>query len=172
MAWIYPGGLTDTDFSDGETNSGYQIASFIYGAAITISSTGTVTALSSKMRTTGGTITVKYGLYDSSGTLIGQTTASVTSNTQSWVDSAAVSFSISSTGTYYVMVSGENNDDPVLGFDTSGNGSYATETYATAMASSETISSDDTGKLYGVRLDLTAGGSQSNAPRMALLGAG
>lgn len=160
MAWQYPGGLTDTDFSDALTTGGWSPWSYIYGAHFTLSA-GTVTMLGVKVKSeSGATRNLKFGLYNSSGTLLAQSTATVSSITLAWVDSGSISASVSS-GTHYVLVSsdGDGANYAQYGYDTSGNGSYATENYATAMASSETISDQaDTGQLYGVRLDFTADG--------------
>ena len=156
---LYPLGLTDTDFSDGTTEASWSPESFIYGAHIVISEAGTVTQMGVKARTSGGTVALKFGLYDSGGSLVVQSTGSLTlGGAVAWVDSGTFSASVSA-GTYHVMVSAASNSAN-YGYDTSGNGSYATEAYATAMASSETITGPtggDANSIYGVRLDFTAG---------------
>ena len=174
MAWIYPGGLADTDFSDGLTTSGWQPYSYIYGAHFVIGSSGTASMMGVKAKSeNGGTRNIKFGLYTSGGSLVAQSTATVSSLTLAWVNSGSISESLSA-GTYYVLVStdGDISNYAQYGYDSSGDGSYATEAYATAMQSSETISGQaDTAQLYGVRLDFTAGGS-TYTPRSMLLGVG
>lgn len=163
MALIYPGGLTDTDFSDGATGASWQPQNFLYGAKITIPSAGTVTQLGCKCRSdSGGAVAIKFGLYTSGGSLVQQTTGSAPLAALDWVNSGTISASVSA-GDYFVLVSAAT-DVVAYGYDTSGNGSYATEAYATAMQSSETITDGgDTGQLYGVRLDFTASGGGGTA---------
>jgi hypothetical protein len=164
MALIYPLGLTAADFSDGRTASGWAPESFVYGSHIVIPSSGTVTQLGVMCATNLAEVALKLGLYNSSGTLLAQSTSATgATSTLAWADSGAISASVSA-GTYYVMASAAT-DQAVYGFDTAGDGSYAAEVYATAMAASESITAQgDTGKLYGVRLDFTAGGGASGNP--------
>jgi hypothetical protein len=172
MAWIYPGGLTDTDFADGTTNTAWAIHLNIYGAAITIPSAGTVTKLGAYCKQNDvGDLGLKFGLYTSGGSLVAQSTGTVTLNTLSWVDSGTISGAVSA-GTYYVVLSGESSA-VLQGYDTSANGVEAAEAYATAMQSSESLAAGDgsTGYRFGVRLDFTAGGS-GYTPRSMLLGVG
>lgn len=173
MAWIYPGGLTVTDFADGSTAVGYESASFIYGSRITIPSSGNVAQFGVMTQTTtGGPYGIKFGLYDTSGNLIVQSTGTSQSSGPglAWMDSATFSQAVSA-GDYFLMVSAENRV-VLWGYDTSGNGSFATEAYSTAMASTETISAEaEAATLFGVRLDFTASGA-SFVPRSLLLGVG
>lgn len=165
MALQYPGGLTAADFSDGSTDSGWQPQSYLYGAHIVIASSGTVTQLGVKgyTRGGGGATAVKIGLYTSGGTLVVQSTTTISGSTPAWFNSGAISESVAA-GTYYVLVSGATSS-AAWGFDTSGDGSYATEAYATAMQATETITgSGDASSMYGVRLDFTAGGGSTYAP--------
>lgn len=170
MAYIYPAGLTSADFADGNTSSGWQPQNFIYGGDVVIPSSGTVTLLGSRCATNGASVDYKLGLYTSAGVLVGQgTITGVSSGTYAWRDTGALSLSVTA-GTYYVLVSGSSSD-ATYQYDTAGNGSFATEAYATAMQSTETITAGgDTGQLYGVRVDFTASGGF--VPRMLLLGVG
>lgn len=174
MAWIYPGGLTDTDFADSLTDWDWGPTSYLYGAHFVIGSSGTASMMGVKIKSeSGATRNIKFGLYTSGGSLVAQSTATVSSLTLAWVDSGAISESLSA-GTYYVLIStdGDVSNYAQYGIDTSGDGSFATEAYATAMQSSETISGQaDAAQLYGVRLDFTAGGS-TYTPRSMLLGVG
>lgn len=155
MALVYPLGLASTDFADGNTSSGWQPQNFAYGAHFVTAGAGTVTQLGVRGACDTGTRGVKLALYDSTGTLIGSGTATVGASV-AWVDSGAVSLSIPSAGTYYVLVSGEDST-VFYDYDTAGNGSFATEAYASFPAASESITAQgDTGQLYGVRMDFTA----------------
>jgi hypothetical protein len=165
MALIYPLGLTAADFSDGNTATGWQPENFVYGAHISIPSAGTVTQLGVKCFVNTGSADLKFGLYTSAGSLVAQATATGVTGSMAWVNSGAISASVSA-GTYYVLISA-SIDQVSYGFDSAGNGSFATEAYATAMAASETITDQgDTGNLYGVRLDFTA------APTIVRVGTG
>lgn len=160
MALIYPGGKADTAFNDGTTTSGWQPESFLYGADVVIPSSGTVTQLGFFGAAATGTVSFKIGLYTSAGVLVGQSTSSSSSGTLAWLNSGAVSLSVSA-GTYYVLVSASNSDGR-YGYDTTGNGTYATEAYATAMAATESLTiGGDVNLQYGVRLDFTAGGTDA-----------
>ena len=173
MALIYAGGLGVSDFVDNYTNSGYSPHQYLYGAPVVIPSSGTVTQLGFWGGASGsGSFGFKLGLYNSSGTLIGQSTASITAGAAAaWIDSGAVSLPVSA-GTYYLMVSCQTSSG-FLGSSNTGNGTYATEDYATAMQASESLSiGAETGRLFGVRLDFTAGGGGTNNQRGTTLGAG
>jgi hypothetical protein len=173
VALIYPLGLASTDFSDGESTSGWQPESFVYGADITIPGDGTVTQLGVKTRgNSGGSVALKVGLYTSGGVLVAQTTATaLAGGSAAWVDSGSISASVSA-GTYYVLVSAANNQ-AVYGYDTSGNGSFATEANATAMAATETITAGgDVGFLYGVRADFSAAVTFTSHPTQQSAAAG
>jgi hypothetical protein len=156
VAYIYPAGLTSADFADGNTSPGWQPQNFIYGGDVVIPSSGTVTLLGSRCATIYGSVDYKLGLYTSAGVLVGQgTITGVSGGGYAWRDTGALSLSVTA-GTYYVLVSASSSD-ATYQYDTAGNGSFATEAYATAMQSTETITAGgDTGKLYGVRVDFTA----------------
>lgn len=163
MALIYPLGLIDTDFSDAETGPAWQPEVFAYGAHIVIPSSGTVTLLGAKVRVGSGTLGLKFGLYNSAGTLEGSSTATITATSLTWLDSGAVSIPVVS-GTYYLLISCASNVG-IIGTDTAGDGSTATEAYASFPVASETISAlTETGLLYGVRLDFTAGSTDYSSP--------
>lgn len=163
MALIYPLGLTAADFSDGSTSPGYQPQNFVYGAHFDLATSGTVTQLGVKcVANSGPGVALKIGLYTSAGVLLAQstTTTGASGSGLAWQNSGAISASVSA-GRHYVLVSAAS-DQGIYGYDTSGSGSYATEAYATAMAATETITAEaETGLLYGVRMDFTAGSAAS-----------
>jgi hypothetical protein len=152
--WTYPGGLNDASFTGGPTDSDYQPHNFLYGAKITIATSKVASKMGVRVSTSGTPGALKFGLYDISGNLLAQSTAdTVSSTTMEWVDSGAISVNLAA-GSYFVLVSGEVSSIR-YNFSTSGDGSYATEVYATAMQESETITdSGDEGQLYAVRLEL------------------
>lgn len=166
MALIYPGGLASTDFSDGSTSPGWQPQNYVYGSDVAIPSSGTVTQLGVKcVANSGSGVALKLGLYTSGGVLVAQSTATTGASGSglAWQNSGSISASVTA-GTYYVLVSAAT-DQGNYGYDTSGNGSYATEAYSSAMAATETIAAGaETGALYGVRVDFTAGATATAAP--------
>lgn len=165
MAWIYAGGLTDTSFTTGYSGAAWQPQNFVYGGHFVIASAGTVTQFGVYGSDEGvGQPNLKFGLYDDAGNLVAQSTGQFTSSTIQWYNSAALSQALSP-GTYYLMVSA-SSADAAYGYSSGGAGSYATEAYATFPQSTETISEQaEANQLYGVRMDFTAGSSQSQAPR-------
>lgn len=182
MALIYPEATGSGSFTSGSTAPGWQPENFLYGAHFVVGSAGTVTQMGVYADWGGnaGNIAIKFGLYTSGGSLIGQSTGTITSGTKAWRDSGAVSLSIPSAGTYYVLVSAADADAS-YGYSNTFDGSFATEAYATAMQSSETITGEgDAGIGYGVRMDFTAtaggaiSGSSANTitPTGALTGSG
>jgi len=158
MALIYSPGRTATDFGDGTSYAAWQPQNFLYGGHVDIPSSGTVTQLGVFAGSAGGAVGLKFGLYTSAGVLVAQSTGTVAgTGSPTWVNSGAISASVSA-GRHYVLVSAANANG-TYGWSTTGNGSYATEAYATAMQATETISVEaETNQLYGVRLDFTAGG--------------
>ena len=159
VQWYYPGNEPDTSFADGTTNSGWQPHNFCYGAAITLPA-GTVTQLGAYVDTGGfGTIDLKLGLYDSGGNLVVQAAAITIPNgsTKTW-RTADIADTIISSGTYYVLGSAATTNLR-YGYDSAGNGVYANVAYASAMASSTTINGPETGLRYGVRAEVSTGGS-------------
>lgn len=174
MAWIYTGGLSDTAYTSGNTSAGWQPQNFAYGGHFVLASGGTVTQFGVKAsQDSVGPYGLKFGLYDSSGNLIASSTGSVSSGSFVWNDSGTFSQAVSA-GTYYLLVSAETTNVQYQ-YDASGNGSFATETYASFPANPETITGQgDTAQLYGVRMDYTAGasGNSQGATRRLLLGVG
>lgn len=160
MALVYAGGLTSTDFTAGLTGGGWQPQNFLYGGHVSIPSAGTVTQLGVYAKSgDGSAVTFKLGLFDSAGVLVAQsTTASITSTNTAWIASGAISATVSA-GTYYVLVSASTVEGS-YGYAASSAGSYADGVYASAMPSSVSTAGfqGETGQLYGVRLDFTAGG--------------
>lgn len=157
MAWIYSGGLTDTSFTSGPTTSGWAPAQFVYGGQLTVATDSTATQM--RVRVENGDVAnaygMKFGLYSGS-TLVVQATGTLAAGaTAQWLESSTFSEAVSA-GTYTVLVSCANNDGAEYYYNTGGSGSYASEAYATAMASTETISHDDSGFLYGVGLNVEA----------------
>lgn len=157
MALIYAGGLTDTSFTTGNSNAGYQHSAFAYGGHFVLGSGGTVTQFGVRGFTDTAVRAVKFGLYDASGNLIGSGTGSMDTTT-AWYDSGTVSVSVPSAGTYYLLVSVEANDCGIY-FSSADDGTFATEAYATFPADPESLTiGGDTGSLYAVRMDFSVGG--------------
>lgn len=157
MALIYPAGLTASDFSTGATNAAWQTSAFCYGSPITIPSAGTVTQMGVYTYDNGGGQTFKIALYDSSGNLVGSSTGTGVGVTPAWANSGTVSLAVTA-GTYYVMVSGSDNNIQWQ-YDGTADGYYGNTAFASFPADPETIT-QDTGSndLFGVRVDFTAGG--------------
>lgn len=173
MALIYPAGLSGAPSIAGYINAGWAPEANVYGARITAPSSGTVTQLGFYGFVRDSVSTAfKIGLYNTSGTLLAQSTiAASTNGTPSWRDSGAISASVSA-GDYFVLVSASTSSGAYGYASSGGAGSFATENYASAMAASESITADgDTGYYYYVRLDFTAGGGTNNQ-RGTTLGAG
>lgn len=166
--WWYPGsGLTDTSFTNGPTSAGWQPQNFIYGAGITVGgSAGTATKISVRGLNGGvsGTLALKLGLYNSAGSLIAQTTATVTT-TPAWVE-GAISVAVSP-GTYNVMVSGATNQAAYY-HSATGNGIGETVAYASAMPASINTTGDETGLLYAVRVYVVEGGGSASILRQMM----
>lgn len=161
MSLIYTYGLTDASFTSGFSGPAWAPQSYLYGGDIVIPGSGTVTQLGAYLRSGAGAVDFKFGLYDSSGVLQAQSTGSTSSGAFIWLNSGAISASVSA-GTYYVLLSASNSNAQ-YGYSSSGDGSFATEAYATAMAATETITGrGDAGLLYGVRLDFTASASAAS----------
>lgn len=170
QTWYYPGGEPDTSFGDGTSNAAWTPQNFLYGAAITLPA-GTVTRLRLYTDSDGTAgITAKLGLYDSSGNLVVQGSVSIpTGSTKAWNTADVADTSISA-GTYYVFGS-SSTADMRYGYDSSGNGNYATLAYASAMAATITIDGPDTGLRYGVGAEVADGGGGS-ARTLLLMGVG
>ena len=168
----YPGGLTDADFNDGLTGTGYNPDNFSYGSKITVDVAGTVTGLSATGQSIGGAKNIKLALYDSSGNLVSGSSTSCTFQNiggNVWRDSGAISVAVSS-GNYYVMTSAEDTNAE-YGFDNSGNGLGETIAYASFPPASISTTEDETGTRFGVRLYLVEGGA-ARKPGITLMGVG
>lgn len=158
VAWYYPGGEPDTSFADGTTSDGYSPHNFCYGAAVTLPA-GTVTQLGAYVDTQStGTIDVKLGLYDSGGTLVVQSSAITIPNgsTKAWNTANVADTSISA-GTYYVVGVG-STIKLRYGYDSSGNGVFVSQNYASSMGASVTIDGPEVGTRFGVRAEVDDGG--------------
>lgn len=164
MAWVYPSGISESFTASGEINTGWQPQNFLYGSKIVLGEAGTVTqaGLYCYHGSGGGPTTIKFGLYDSSGNLIVQTTGAVSGFSYTWIDSGTFSEAVSA-GTYFLVVSAadENPAYPYVSgaSDSSISGSRA---YASAMADPQTFS--NAAESMGVRLDFTAGASGPSIP--------
>lgn len=155
--WYYPGGELDTSFNDATTNDGWQPQNFCYGSAITLPA-GTVTQLGVFADTQlTGSIAYKIGIYDSGGTLVVQGSATLADSiNRSWT-SVDVADTAIPAGTYYVVAVGATVKFR-YGYDSSGDGVYVNQNYASSMGGSVTISGPETGLRYGVRAEVQAPG--------------
>jgi hypothetical protein len=161
---IYPNGLGDGSFTSGNTNGGWQPHNFIYGSPIVIASSGTVTQFGviGNRGGRGTNVLVKFGLYTSAGVLVGQSSAIMTATSNAWLDSGAVSLSVTAQ-TYYLMVSGDY-EATAWAYSNTFNGTFATESYASAMAATESLTiGGETGIGFGVRVDFTESGGIPNS---------
>ena len=167
--WYYPGNEPDTSFGDGTSSDTWQPQNFCYGAAITLPA-GTVTQLGGYVDTQStGTINLKLGLYDSGGNLVVQASpiSIPDGSTKTWRTADVADTSIAG-GTYYVVGVG---DTVKLrwGYDSSGDGASISQDYATSMASSATILTNETGTRYGVRVEMESGpGSGSDSSMVGM----
>lgn len=145
--WYTPQALGDSGFASGPTSTGWAPQSFCYGAAISIGAPGTATKLA--VRTEASTTpTVKIGLYDSTPTLLVQST--LTNGTGAAWREAVISNTAVTAGTYYVLVSSSDTNS-LYYYNTGFNGSAATVAYASAMPASPTLTVE-TNLLYGVKI--------------------
>ena len=169
--WTYSEGKADTAFGDGSTHVGWAPQTYCYGAAMTLSA-GTVTRLAAYTDSNGGAgVTLKLGLYDSGGTLIVQGSVGLpTSSTKAW-NIADVADTAISGGTYYVLGSGSTSGLR-YGYDTTGNGYYASVAYASAMASSATIDGPEVSTQYGVGAEVEASGGATSRQGLMLMSVG
>lgn len=162
----YPGGLSDTSFTGGPTNSGWQPHLFCYGYKINIGgAAGTATIISARVDTGSfGTIDMKLGLYDASGNRLAQGQMTVPDgSTGTWRDitiSAAVS-----PGNHFVLISAATTNLRIY-YNTTIHGSTSTTDYAQAMADPETISDGtETNLGYAVRVFVVESGAASLYPK-------
>jgi hypothetical protein len=156
--WYYPGGEPDTSFGDGTTFSGWAPSTYCYGAAITLPA-GTVTQLGAYVDTASqGDMNLKLGIYDSGGALVVQASPiSIPSgSTKTW-RTADVADTAISAGTFYVVGVADNVYFR-WGYDSSGNGVFVNQNYASSMGSSVTIDGPETGYRYGVRAEVEESG--------------
>ena len=161
LVYTYNG---ETDYTDGVTSSGFQPENFAYGGRITFSQSGTINQLGLYVgEDDTAAVTIKIALYDTSGNLVVDGgTISVPQNTaEQWFDTTTFT-ATSVSATDYVILYSASGSSAVYGYDTSNDGSFATEGHATFPADPETITLEgDTGQGYGGRANFTAGGGST-----------
>lgn len=168
----YPGsGLSDTSFTSGPTNAGWQPHNFNYGNVITVGgSAGTATVISARVDTGGfGAIDLKIGLYNSSGSLQAQGLINVPNGTTGTWRDISISAALSP-GTFYVLCSAATTNIRHY-YNTGIVGKYATNNYAASMPASAGTIGDEAALGYAVRVYVVeSGGGGSSGFRSRVAG--
>jgi len=159
MALVYTYG-GETGYTDGTSGVGWAPQSFIYGGRVTFLSAGTIDQLGTYAESFSGTRTIKYALYDTSENLVSGTSSSnsaVTSSTPIWYDGGSFTAVGVSAADYFILYSADTHNVG-YGYDTSNDGSYATEAHGDFPAGSLTtfVAEGDSAKGYGGRANFTA----------------
>ena len=129
--------------------NGWAPQSYAYGNNISVAQGGTVTTLSARMESGGGTVAVKMALYDSSYNLVVSGTGSVTT-TPGFVDIPVTSTPISA-GTYFLHVSAATSDGHI--FYLSGSDGDSIEiAYASFPSDPASIAENVESTIFGVRV--------------------
>jgi hypothetical protein len=153
--WYYSEGLTETDYQDSVTSSGWAHSTYVYGDSITVTTGGTATDMAVFIVDYGdGTADVKLGLYDSSDNLLAECTSTDIGTTPggAWEGcDSPISQSVSGSTTYKVFVS-VSVDDVGINIDNTGTKEYDTCSYASAFSSCDPLSTSSESNTVGVRL--------------------